>query len=161
MAWGASLGPPDPFAMTATSQVRARSLRQEVCPVCGSEGFLSAFRPLGEPPRPPLLGYWDLAEVWEACPECEGKGHLLAKPEENPDPWGFLLKIRATPVSKIRATPVTKIRATPVTRGRGEEEVAELADWVAAYRRLRREAKLPPEEAARAASVEVFGPLPF
>jgi len=137
MAWGASLGPPDPFAMTATSQVRARSLWQEVCPVCGGEGFLPAFRPLGEPPRPPLLGCWDPAEIWETCPECEGAGRVPAEPEENPDPWGLSL------------------------RGREEEEAAELADWVAAYRRLRQGAKLPPEEAARAASLEVFGPLPF
>ncbi|TFU24978.1 hypothetical protein [Thermus tengchongensis] len=125
--------------------IQAKSLRKERCPLCQGEGILLAFRPLGEPPRPPLLGYWDPAEVWEACPECEGAGHLPAEPEENPDPWGLLLKIRAT----------------PVTWGRGGEEVEELADWVAAYRRLRQGAKLPPEEAARAASVEVFGPLPF
>ncbi len=49
---------------------------------------------------------------------------------------------------KIRAPPVTKVRATPVT-------------WVAAYRRLRQRAKLPPREAAEGATLEVFGPLPF
>jgi hypothetical protein len=59
------------------------------------------------------------------------------EPLAHPDPWGRALE------------------------GRTEEEAAELAEWVAAYRRLRREAKLLPEEAVKAASLEVYGPLPF
>ncbi|WP_156919396.1 hypothetical protein [Thermus sp. NMX2.A1] len=59
------------------------------------------------------------------------------EPLPNPDPWGEAL------------------------RGRTEEEVAALALWVAAYRRLRQRAKPPPKEAAKGATLGVWGPLPF
>ncbi|WP_135256369.1 hypothetical protein [Thermus caldilimi] len=110
----------------------------EVCPVCRGEGFLPTFRPLeGGPPRLPLLGLWDPAELWDECPACEGTGRVPGEPLAHPDPWEQALE------------------------GRTEEEAQELGEWVAAYRRLRREARLAPEEAARGADLEVFGPLLF
>lgn len=115
-------------------QVRAKSLRQAPCPACRGEGFLPTFRPLEGPPRLPLLGAWDPAELWEECPACEGTGRVREEPLSFPDPWGEALE-------------------------RTEEEAAELALWVAAYRRLRQEARLPPKEAAEGAALEVWGPL--
>jgi hypothetical protein len=72
---------------------------------------------------------------WEACPECNGAG-VVSPTYEEPHLEAYDL------------------------RPRFPHQEEELREWVQAYREARR-AKLPPEEAKRAADLEVYGPLPF
>lgn len=53
-----------------------RKVRVE-CPICLGHGSVLAFRDFDGVHRLPLLGYWDPAELYEECPQCEGTGHVF------------------------------------------------------------------------------------
>lgn len=46
------------------------------CHICQGTGSVIAFVDLDGVRRLPRLGYWDPAEVYEDCPQCEGTGYL-------------------------------------------------------------------------------------
>ena len=74
--------------------------------------------------------------AWETCPVCEGTGEVY-------------------PVYREAFLEAWDLRP------RSPEEAEVLREWVQAYRRARKEARLSPKEAARVATLEVYGPLPF
>jgi len=61
----------------ARVRVLERRKVRVVCPICQGHGSVLAFRDFDGVRRLPLLGYWDPAELYEECPQCEGTGHVF------------------------------------------------------------------------------------